>query len=184
MPTKTIVLLASLLWAPTTFAFSEEENDWGVAPIAEIRQAPYSAPTPLQLPGAKTIRTAELHDLLVMSPSPILIDVAGGDGHLTLKGAHWLPGLGRGTHFLDSLQADLLTHLERLTGGDKFRPVVFYCVNARCWLSYNSSLRAVALGYKNVFWFRGGIEAWREAGLPMANAEVPSTFLQDPGRSQ
>ena len=34
-------------------------------------------------------------------------------------------------------------------------------------MSYNASLRAIALGYTNVLWYRGGIEAWKQAGLPV-----------------
>jgi len=30
----------------------------------------------------------------------------------------------------------------------------------------NLAVRLVALGYKNVFWYRGGREAWEVAGLP------------------
>lgn len=80
----------------------------------------------------------------------------------------WTPGWARG--FDDPLQAKLDERLARLTAGDRQRPVVFYCLSAECWLSYNASLRAVALGYRSVLWYRGGIEAWRAAGLPMAPA--------------
>jgi rhodanese-related sulfurtransferase len=33
-------------------------------------------------------------------------------------------------------------------------------------------LRLVALGYKHVYWYRGGLEAWRAAGLPEAELDV------------
>ena len=46
-----------------------------------------------------------------------------------------------------------------------------YCVDANCWLSYNAALRLHALGYENLYWYRGGIAAWKAANLPtrMAN---------------
>lgn len=162
-------LQSSLSWP-----FAEEDRDWQVPQTRDLRQAPYSAPTPLQIPGARTVSTSGLHDMLVREPVPLLIDVAGGDGHLTLRGAHWLPGIGRGAHFLDPIQAQTAEFLAALTNGDKRTPLVFFCVNAQCWLSYNASLRAAALGYVNVFWYRGGIEAWREAGLPLAAAKPPA----------
>jgi len=56
-------------------------------------------------------------------------------------------------------------------GGDKSRPMVFYCVDAECWLSYNAALRAIKLGYTNVMWYRGGVAAWRTAELPMAQSD-------------
>ena len=86
---------------------------------------------------------------------------------VTLKGALWLPNAGRGVHYFDPVQADTADRLAEMTGRDKARPLVFFCVNSQCWLSYNASLRAAALGYSRVYWYRGGIEAWREAGLPL-----------------
>lgn len=45
--------------------------------------------------------------------------------------------------------------------------MVFYCASTMCWMSYNAALRARALGYLDVLWYRGGIEAWKAAGLPL-----------------
>ena len=44
--------------------------------------------------------------------------------------------------------------------------MIFFCLSAECWLSHNAALRATALGYANILWYRGGIEAWQQAGLP------------------
>ena len=46
-------------------------------------------------------------------------------------------------------------------------PMVFFCQGAHCWESYNASLRAIDLGYTNVYWYRGGLSSWQEAGLPV-----------------
>ena len=173
---KNIFLVILLvLQVPVAWSFADEDRDWGVPPNREIRQAPYSAPTPTEIPGARRIFTSNLHDMLILVPTPVLIDVASGDGHISLRGANWLPGAGRDNHFFDPLQVQLAEYLEKLSNGDKSRPLVFFCVNAQCWLSYNASLRAAALGYVRVFWYRGGIEAWREAGLPLANVSLSST---------
>ena len=56
------------------------------------------------------------------------------------------------------------TYLQTLTGGDKGKPIVFYCRSSSCWHSYNASLRAVEAGYTNVLWYRGGIDAWQQSG--------------------
>jgi len=170
-----IIAVLLCLHCAIAWSFADEGRDWGVAPTRDIRQPPYSAPTPTQVPGAQPISTTELQAMLTAAPAPILVDVASGDGHLTLPGAYWLPGAGRGSHYFDPLQAQLAGYLEQLTQGEKNRPLVFFCVNAQCWLSYNASLRAAALGYVRVYWYRGGIEAWREAGLPLARASLPST---------
>jgi PQQ-dependent catabolism-associated CXXCW motif protein len=100
--------------------------------------------------------------------APILIDVLTEEGHVTLSGAVWVSGAGRGTSFVDQVQSVLMELLAKLTGGDKTRALVFFCASSQCWLSYNAALRAVAAGYPKVYWYRGGVEAWVAAGLPTA----------------
>jgi rhodanese-related sulfurtransferase len=46
--------------------------------------------------------------------------------------------------------------------------VVFYCNGPRCRRSDNAVVIAAACGYTNIFWFRGGIEAWRAGNYPIA----------------
>lgn len=180
-----LVLALLLAAAPPGMAqqaWADEDRDWGVAPVLSLRQAPYSAPTPMTIPGARVARTVDMNELVGRQPAPILIDVAGGEGHFTVPGALWYPGAGRGTNYMDIVQGALAERLGELTGGDKSRPIAFFCVNAQCWLSYNASLRAAALGYTAVYWYRGGTEAWREAGLPMARTsrEGPATEMVEP----
>jgi PQQ-dependent catabolism-associated CXXCW motif protein len=153
---------------------ADEERDWGVVPSTALRRAPYTAPTPIGIPGARSVRTDELKRLLVAeAEKPLLIDVASGEGHVTLAGGLWWPGVGRGANFFDVIQGELATRLEQVTGGKKTTPLAFYCVNSQCWLSYNASLRAVALGYTRVLWYRGGVQAWRAAGLPLGHVREP-----------
>ncbi len=148
----------------TCAAQANEIGNYGVLPQATLWLGDPHAPTPLTVPGARTVATAELRTLQQGERPPILIDVLGSDGHRTLPGAAWLPGAGRGQSFDDALQPRLAQALEALTGGDRARPIVFYCASQLCWLSYNASLRAVRLGYADVLWYRGGILAWRAAG--------------------
>ena len=75
---------------------ADEARDWQVSAPQALRRAPYSAPTPMDIPDAKVIRTAELKAALESATPPILIDVAAGEGHDTLPGAVWIPGAGRG----------------------------------------------------------------------------------------
>ena len=99
-----------------------------------------------------------------------MFDVVGGTGHDTIPGAFWLPGAGRGDSLSDPVQAQLARTLEALAGGDRARRMVFFCIGVRCWLSYNAALRAAALGYREVYWYRGGINAWIDAGGDLAPA--------------
>ena len=158
--------------APAEHGYADEDRDWGIAPTNRLRQQPYHGPTPRQIPGAQVVQTRQLQAMLIGQESPILIDVLSEDGHVTLAGAVWLSGAGRGANFLDPVQSMLPRLLAQLAGGDTARPMVFFCANSQCWLSYNAALRAVAAGYSNVYWYRGGIEAWTAAGLPSARTAV------------
>lgn len=162
-------LLAGFLLAVGAAA-ADEDSDFGVAPVASLRLGNLSAPTPREVPGARTIRTAELRERLRAADTapPLLFDVLGGEQHDSLPGAIWLPGAGRGDAFDDALQAQLARLLRTATKGEADRAMVFFCQGTACWLSYNAALRAVALGYRQVYWYRGGIEAWLAAGGELA----------------
>lgn len=49
---------------------------------------------------------------------------------------------------------------------EKNTPVLFYCNGVKCGRSVNSSKIAIACGYKNLYWFRGGFEEWQEKKFP------------------
>ena len=150
--------------------FADEDKDWGVPPTRVLRTVGYHSPTPLQIPGGKVVTTGELKALLEREPRPYLIDVLGGGFHRTLAGAFWMIGAGAGDMSKDE-EARFAKAIAAFAGGDKNRPLAFFCVDVECWLSYNTALRAVRLGYTSVMWFRGGIAAWRAAELPMAQSD-------------
>jgi len=149
---------------------ADEDADFGVEAASTLRLDNLSAPTPRALSGAKVIHTAELRDRLRAAEAerPLLFDVLGGEQHESLPGAIWLPGAGRGNSYDDAVQAQLARLLQTATKGSVTRSMVFFCQGVRCWLSYNAALRAVALGYREVYWYRGGIEAWLAGGGQLA----------------
>ena len=51
-------------------------------------------------------------------------------------------------------------------------PIVTVAWNAERYQSRNLALRLVALGYTNVYWYRGGREAWEVAGLPETDGDA------------
>lgn len=163
-----LLLAAALLTGSA--AGASEDADFGVAPAGELRLANLSAPTPRAIPGAKVVRTADLRDRLSAAEAerPLLFDVLGGEPHDSLPGAIWLPGAGRGESYDDAVQARLARLLQAATRADARRAMVFFCQGTACWLSYNAALRAVALGYREVYWYRGGIEAWLAQGGTLA----------------
>ena len=48
----------------------------------------------------------------------------------------------------------------------KDKPTIFACNGAECWKSYKAAKVAAGKGYQSVYWLRGGLPEWEEAGLP------------------
>ena len=156
-----------------TRAFADEEKDFGVAPTSTLTTR-YHDKTPVSVPGATTIRTLALKALLDGQSPPIAIDVLGtmAGQRTTIPNAIWL-GLNAGDGRVFAAENERFAAvLAKLTNDDKARAVVFFCLNSECWLSYNASLRAVAAGYKNVYWYRGGWTSWKAARLPLVKTEA------------
>lgn len=175
LASRILIVTLALLCAPYSGAqdaakpgvYGDEDRDWGVAPTKQFRTNEYHAPTPRQIPGGRVIGTFELSQMLEKEPRPYLIDVLGGNIHRTVVGAFWMAGAGAGDMSRDE-EKRFLSAIASFAGGDKNRPLVFFCVDSQCWLSYNAALRAIGAGYTNVMWYRGGVAAWRQAGLLMA----------------
>ena len=147
--------------------FGIEAEDWGVPAADELRQGAYHAPTPTTHPTAAVINTQDLHAMLIGPNPPVTINAVFGKNQVTsIPGSIWLTAAGQGGTFDDDIQTQLASPLGNLTDNDFARPIVVYCVDANCWLSYNAALRLDALGYENLYWYRGGIAAWKAASLP------------------
>lgn len=57
---------------------------------------------------------------------------------------------------------------------DKSMPLVFYCLGQKCVYSWRAADDAIALGYADVYVFRGGIPEWKDAGYPtVSTAKLP-----------
>jgi len=174
------VVLAALLSLPAALShaqagakpavYADEDRDWGVPPATQLRTVGYHGPTPTRIPGGKVVTTGELKALLEQPQRPYLIDVLGGGVHRTISGAFWMIGSGDGEMSKDE-EARFAKAIAAFAGGDKSRPMVFYCVDSECWLSYNASLRAISLGYTNVMWYRGGIASWRTSEGAMTQSD-------------
>ena len=50
---------------------------------------------------------------------------------------------------------------------EKSAAVVFYCNGPKCRRSDNAVVIAADCGYKNIYWFRGGIETWKANNYPI-----------------
>lgn len=145
---------------------SQETMDMGVAPMAQLKSGGLHGPTPNAIPGGRLVTTMELAQLLRDPDSQALVfDVLGGPQHLP-NAVPAVPASQPG-NFQDQTQREFGQFLQQTTQGRKDRPMVFYCQSTQCWMSYNAALRAINLGYTKVLWYRGGIEAWQQAGGPL-----------------
>jgi PQQ-dependent catabolism-associated CXXCW motif protein len=149
------------------------------------RQTQYRSPTPPSIDGAQTLDTAALQALLEAQPDVVLVDVyrsqwlAGrfidSEPHTNLPGSLWLANTGDGNLQPEWARyfSDNLAHASQ---GNLERPIVFYC-RSDCWLGWNATRRAHALGYKTLYWYRDGVDGWEQAGLPL----YPATPKPLPG---
>lgn len=48
------------------------------------------------------------------------------------------------------------------------RPLLFYCNGVRCLRSSNASRMAHDWGYRQIYWFRGGWNEWRDKQYPVS----------------
>lgn len=146
-----------------------ERQDLGVAPTAVLHTGAMHGPTPNTIPGGQVITTQGLQDLVARRQTPfLLLDILGGPQ--MIPGAQFAVPAAQPGSFNDTTQQQFGQFLQQATGGNKQTPLVLYCQSRECWMSYNAALRAINLGYTNVLWYRGGIEAWQAAGQPVQQA--------------
>lgn len=153
-----------------------ERQDFGVPPTAELHAGAMHGPTPASIPGGQVVTTPGLTALLEdRSLGARVFDVLGGPE--TLPGAVAAVPASQPGSFQDATQQQFGQFLQQTTQGRRDLPLVFYCASAQCWMSYNAALRAIRLGYTNVLWYRGGLEAWQAAGRPTQRAQ-PGAMAQ------
>jgi adenylate cyclase len=147
---------------------AEEDADFGV-PSDSVLHTDYAARTPTTAPGARTIRTRDLAELSEQRKPLALDTVSWGR---SIPGAIALSGAGIGGSTSDAYQGRLAQKMRQLIGDDRTVPIVAVGFNSERYQGRNLALRLVALGYTNVYWYRGGHEAWEVAGLPEAEVDV------------
>ena len=113
-----------------------------------------------------TVNTEQLASML-NTQKPLVIDTMDASWYRSIPGAVGLD-ISRNTHgtFTDSLQKRLEQKMRALTGGDMAKPIVAMSFNVARFDGYNLALRLRHAGYTNVYWYRGGREAWEVAGMP------------------
>lgn len=148
-------------------------------PVAEpdgYRMEEFRKPVPATLKGAHVI-TSEEASALWSAKSAVFIDVYPHapkpdnlpastlwrePTHHSIENAVWLANVGYGV-LSEATESYFKSHLETLSGGDKAKPLVFFCLR-NCWMSWNAAKRAIGYGYTNVNWYPDGSDGWQEIG--------------------
>lgn len=112
---------------------------------------------PPHIEGAQTIEAETLIDLVLEQPDLVIIDAR--------IGSDLNEGFIEGAISL----ANIDTNCDSLSDAvDSFAtPLVFYCNGVKCKRSFESVNIALACGYTNLHWFRGGIEEWKLKQYPI-----------------
>ena len=156
----------------------QERQDYGVPPQQQL-QTNLHGPTPSSIPGGQVITTDRLLALYQQAgQNGLLVFHVLGPGPTLPYAQNAAPASQAGS-FDDQTQQQFGQYLQQVTQGNRSRPLVFYCQSTQCWMSYNASLRAIRLGFSQVYWYRGGIEAWQQmqqlsARMVPPNAPMPS----------
>jgi PQQ-dependent catabolism-associated CXXCW motif protein len=175
-----LIAVAVPMCAPAVQAADMSEKQPTVPEPSSYRMDDYRAPVPASIKGAKTITADEARalwlkgdaafvDVYPHPPKPANLPTGTiwrDPTHFSIENATWLANVGFGVLSKDT-EAYFKSHLEALTGGDKAKPVVFFCLR-NCWMSWNAAKRAVSYGYSDVMWFSEGFDAWQEIGQPIA----------------
>ena len=144
----------------------------------------YRSPTPKTLEGATVVTVQQAReiwlagktvfiDAMPRSPRPpdLPNDTLWRDKvRETIPGAVWLPNIGYG-RLSPEVDAYFRRSLEELTGGDRTKPLLFFCM-ANCWMSWNAAKRArEEYGYTQITWFPQGTDGWAFPDAPLVKVE-------------
>lgn len=158
-------------WAAALALCAALSPAWADVPEpAGFRGAPYNAPVPATLQGARVIdddQARELHaahvgflDVYPRQPRPAKLPpgtIWRERPHDSIPGAIWAPNTGydRIRPEEEALLRAALAHL----APDPGVPVVIFC-RADCWMSWNAAKRAIGWGYSAVYWYPDGTDGW------------------------
>lgn len=113
---------------------------------------------PQAVAGTTLVTTEDVVDLVSRAPNLVIVDSRFREefakGHI--EGAINLNGTEMKREDLARIAANLDV------------PLLFYCNGERCLRSSIAAQKAVEWGYRRVYWFRDGWQAWMEKHLPVS----------------
>ena len=173
---QTASLLAQLKAPDAEQNRQERDEPGGRAPSELRREDQLRGMTPSALEGIERWNTAEMVQALRQPRAPVLIDVAVA-GPMIPGALHFVRGgLAFPAQPVDAAYAERFRQMLAAAAPDLQQPLVFYCEGSSSWLAVNAAMRARQLGYTQVKWYRGGLQAWSQGGLPVAG-RVPVAVI-------
>jgi adenylate cyclase len=130
-------------------------------------------PAPVGAPGLSVVRASELKALIDAAANgagepPLLLSTnCPRCFDIDIPGAVSVPGVYVRGPLDEKARQGLKSWLDRLLNGQASRRLITFSWNAERWHARNLALELIALGYPNVSWYRGGVEAWDVAGYPV-----------------
>ena len=120
---------------------------------------------PDEIPGVATLTAEGVIEKANSSDKLVIIDarISKDRGIGYIEGSLSLPDINTNCTTLSALVADKKT------------PLLFYCNGVKCGRSVVAIKIAKSCGYKNLSWFRGGFEEWKQKGYQFLTEEQAST---------
>jgi len=125
----------------------------------------FASVTPDKLDGVKLVNAEQARDLQAKGAPMVDTRVAAEFAEKTVKGAISVVYREKSAKAADFDAKQDSFDLSKLPS-DKATPVVMFCNSGTCWRSYKAAAVARDAGYKQVYWFRGGMPEWTAKGLP------------------
>jgi rhodanese-related sulfurtransferase len=123
--------------------------------------------TPTSWPGVKVVASEDVKNL--MAQGAVVVDTRTEKEFQQrhIPGAVLVPYVEKSLK--DVVFDEKLDEFAGLKTLDSKKPTIFHCNGAECWKSYKASRAALAAGFAQVYWYRGGMPDWEAAGLKVAS---------------
>lgn len=155
---KVLLVLAGLLMLTSFNAFADEGYPDAMMDtiMAMKADAEVKKDMPASVLGATVVTTAEALKMF-KEKKVIFLDnrVKTQFDTERIAGAKWL--------FCDTL----LDNPAAASELDKEKEYLLYCNGTHCWRSPATAMMLSHLGFKNLYWYRDGIPAWKKGGNPV-----------------
>ncbi len=129
---------------------------WGLTALIGSAHAGDKIVSPDTIPGTKKVDAEGVIDIVEKISDLIIID-----SRIRQDRAQ---GYIEGSVSLPDIETNCATLAKLIP--KKSSPVLFYCNGPKCGRSVKASNKALACGYRNIYWFRGGFEEWKIKNYP------------------